>query len=195
MTQNDEFIQLANDMAEQLATGPGAATAEDLLGQPCPSQPGKTLAEVKDDLFNRIREIFNVGRLERIAGPCAAYSHNASTVAGVLLHVTGDQADAARDICMHIAAMRPKALRSEDMDADVVAKEREVLAAAARNEGKPENIIDKMVEGRIRNFFAETVLLEQSFVKDNKLTVGEYAKQNGLAIEQFIHWELGDGAA
>lgn len=192
VTQNEEFIQFANDLAQQLATGPGAATAEELLKQPSPSQPGKTLGEIKDDMFNRIREIFNIGRMARIDGPCAAYSHNAGTVSGVLLHVEGDNLGAARDICMHVAAMRPKALRAEEMDPAIVAKEREILAAAARNEGKPENIIDKMVDGRMRTFFGETVLLEQPFVKDNKLSVKDYASQNKLSLHRFIHWELSD---
>jgi len=193
VTQNEEFIQFANDLAQQLATGPGASTPEQLLAQTSPSQPGKTLGAVKDDLFNRIREILNIGRFVRIDGPCAGYSHNAGTVSGVLMHVQGDNLSAARDICMHIAAMRPKALRAEELDPALVAKEREILATAARNDGKPESIIDKMVDGRMRTFFGETVLLEQPFVKDNKLTVKDYATQNKLTIQKFEHWELADG--
>ena len=77
VTQHEEFIQLAHDLAEQLATGPGAKSAEELLDQSCPSQPGKTLREVKDDLFNRIREVFNIGRMVRVDGACGGYSHNA----------------------------------------------------------------------------------------------------------------------
>ncbi|MDA0658536.1 MAG: translation elongation factor Ts [Planctomycetota bacterium] len=193
VTQNEEFIQFANDLAQQLATAPGVKTAEELLAQPCPSQPGKSLGDVKDDLFNRIREILNIGRLIRLEGPCAGYSHNAGTVAGVLLSVQGDNTAAARDICMHIAAMRPKALRAEELDPTLIAKEREILAAAARNDGKPESIIEKMVDGRMRTFFAETVLLEQAFVKDNKTAVKDFATQNKLTIQRFVHWELTDG--
>ncbi len=162
-------MQLANDLAEQLATGPGAATAEELLAQPSPSVTGKTLADQKADLFNRIREVFNVGRMVRIDGSCGGYSHNAKTVAGVLLEVEGGNDEVAKDICMHIAAMRPEALTTREMNADAVEKERAILREAALNEGKPENIVDKMVEGRLRNFFAERVLCEQSFVKDDTL--------------------------
>ena len=82
---SEEFIQFANDMAQQLATGPGAATADELLAQPSPSQPGKTLQDVKDDMFNRIREVFNVGRMARLEGATGGYSHNAGTVSGVLV--------------------------------------------------------------------------------------------------------------
>jgi elongation factor Ts len=112
VTQNEEFVQLANDLAQQLATGPGAATGDELLAQPSPSKPGMTLGEQKDELFNRIREVFNVGRFERIEGACGSYSHNAATVAGVLLQVEGGTPELAKDVCMHIAAMRPTALTS-----------------------------------------------------------------------------------
>ncbi len=86
---NEELIQLANDLAQQLAEGPGAATAEELLAQPSPSKPGMTLGEQKADLFNRIREVFNVGRMVKLDSPCGGYSHNAGTVAGVLLAIEG----------------------------------------------------------------------------------------------------------
>ena len=92
---------------------------------------------------------------------------------------------------MHIAAMQPKVLTKEDLDPAAVDKEREILSEAARKEGKPENIIDKMVEGRMRNFFAEHVLLEQPFVKDDKQTVGKFAQDSGMKIVRYIHWELG----
>lgn len=191
VTQNEEFIQLANDLARQLATGPGAADGEALLDQPSPSKPGQTLRQVRDDLFNRIREVFNVGRLIRFEGPCGAYFHNSGTVSGVLLQVDGGTDEAAKDVCMHVAAMRPKSVTVSELDPALVAKEREILTAAAKAEGKPDNIIDKMVDGRMRNFYAETVLAEQPFVKDDKQTVGQYAKANDMKLVRFAHWELG----
>lgn len=191
VAKNEEFIQLANDLAKQLATGPGAATGDELLAQPCPSKPGKTLADVKDDLFNRIREVFRVGRMHRFAGGCGGYSHNSGTISGVLLSVAGGTDEAAKDVCMHIAAMRPSALRKEDVPADEVEKERSILREAALKEGKPANIVDKMVEGRLRNFYAERVLTEQPFVKDDQLTVGKFAEQNKMQLKAFVHWELG----
>jgi len=191
VTKNDDFIQLADDLAKQLATGPGAATAEELLAQGSPSQDGKTLAEIKDDLFNRIREVFNVGRFVRIDGPCGGYSHNAATISGVLVQVEGGAEDIVKDVAMHVAAMRPKVLNVDQLDPDLVAKEREILSETARKEGKPDNIVEKMVEGRLRGFYAEHVLTEQPFVKENKLSVGKFAKQNDMKIVQFVHWELG----
>ena len=191
VTQNPEFIQLAQDLAQQLATGPGAETGDELLGQPSPSKDGMTLREQKDDLFNRIREVFNVGRMVKIEGACGGYSHNASTVSGVLLEVEGGNPDVAKDVCMHIAAMRPQALAKDDLDPAEVDKERAILREAALQEGKPESIVDKMVEGRLRNFFAERVLTEQPFVKGDKETVGKFADNNGMKIKRFVHWELG----
>ena len=197
---SEEFIDLANALAQQLATGPGAADADALLDQPSPSKDGMTLREHKDEMFNRIREVFNVGRLVRLDGPCAGYAHNAGTVSGVLLEVNGDyDADAAKNVCMHVAAMRPQALTVDNLDPAVVEKEREILREAALKEGKPENIVDKMVDGRMRNFYAQSVLSEQQYVgpttssSSDKLTVGKYAKENGFEMVKFVHWELGEG--
>ncbi len=192
VTQNEEFVQLAKDLATQLATGPGASTPDELLDQPSPSKGDMTLRQQKEDLFNRIREVFNVGRMKRFDSATGGYSHNAGTISGVLISVTGDDEQATKDISMHIAAMRPKALSVEDLDPAIVDKEREILREAALQEGKPENIVDKMVEGRLRNFFAERVLLEQAFVKGDKQSVGEFAKSQGITIQDYVHWELGD---
>ncbi len=191
VTNNEEFIQLANELAERLAKGPGASSEDELLDQPSQSDASVTLRAKKDELFNRIREVFKIGRMVRIGGPCGAYSHNAATVSGVLVEVRGGTPEPVKDVCMHVAAMRPTALRTEDLDPQVVAKEREILRDAARKEGKPDTIIDKMVEGRLRSFYAQTVLTEQPFVKDEKLTVGKYASQNGFEILSFVRWELG----
>ncbi len=194
VTTNEDFVQLADDLAEALATGPGAATAEELLAQPSPSKSGATLAEQKDEMFNRIREVFNVGRLVRVDGSCGGYMHHAGTTAGVLVQVDGGNDDAAKDIAMHTAAMKPSALNKESLDQAVVDKEREILKQAALAEGKPENIVEKMVEGRLRNFYAERCLLEQPFVKDDKQSVGDYAKANGMTVKAYWHWIIGDKA-
>ena len=92
---------------------------------------------------------------------------------------------------MHIAAIRPEGLTPDDIPADVVDQERQVLTQAALQEGKPENIVEKMVEGRLKNYFATKVLTAQPFVKDDKITVEKYAADNGRKLKQFVHWELG----
>jgi elongation factor Ts len=190
VAKNDDFRQLANDLALQLATGPGAKTSEELLAQPSPSKKGHTLQQQFDDLTNKIREVFRLARIERIDGPCGSYLHHTGTSA-VLAQVEGGNDEAAKEVCMHIAAMRPAVVAKENLDPAAVAKEREILSEAARKEGKPENIIAKMVEGRLKNFYAEQVLLEQPFVKDDKQTVGQFAKQHGMQVKRFVRWELG----
>jgi len=196
VTKNEEFLQLAQDLATQLAKGTGAADGAALLAQDSPSNPGTTLEQQKDDLFNKIREVFNVGRVVRIDAPCGGYVHMGSTVVGVLVEVEGKAAaDDVRDIGMHVAAMNPEVTNVEELDPKTVAKEREILRDAALQEGKPENIVDKMVEGRLRNFYSQCVLNEQPFVKaeDGKTSVAKFAKEKGFKVTKFVRWELGKG--
>ena len=192
VTTNEDFIQLADDLASVYANTPSITDAEELLAQPSPSAEGKTLAEQKDDLFNRIREVFNVGRMARVDGPTGGYMHHAGTTAGVMLAIDGGTDEASKDVAMHVAAMKPAALDSDSLDPEVVNKEREILKEAALAEGKPENIVEKMVEGRIRNFFAERCLMEQPFVKDDKQSVGQYASSAGMKVTSFWHWVIGE---
>ncbi len=191
VANNEEFVQLADDIARQLAAGPGAATPDELLAQPSPGKEGTTLKEQWDELYNRIRENFKFERLRRIDGVCGGYVHH-DGAKGVLLHFEGGVPELAKDICMHIVAMRPQSLSKEDLDPEAVAKEREILTEQARREGKPEKIIEKMVEGRLRGFYAERCLVEQVFVKgeDKKQTVGKVADKAGMKLIEFVRWEL-----
>ena len=192
VASNKEFVQLARDLARQLATGPGAATPEELLEQPSPSKAPETLKAQLDELVNRIREVFRLKRIARIDGRCGGYVHHDGKT-GVLLEVEGSDAALAKDFSMHIAAMRPSVVSRQDLDPAAVAKEREILSAQARQEGKPEKIIEKMVEGRLREFYEQHCLWDQPYVKgeDKKQTVGKVAQAGGLKIVRFIHWELG----
>lgn len=190
VSNSPEFKQYVADLAKQLALGPGAKTPDELLAQPSLSKPGMTLGAQKDDMFNRIREVFNLTRVLRIDAPTGAYAHHDGT-SGVLVEVSGGNAEVAKDVAMHIAAQQPAVVAKENLDPAAVDKEREILTAAARNEGKPENIIAKMIEGRLKNFYAEKVLLEQPFVKDDKQTVGNLAKGAGMQVKKFVLWEVG----
>ena len=192
---SQDFRDLAHDIAKTLALGPGAATPEALLAQRSAAHPERTLAELKDDLFNRMREVFDLARIHRIDAPCGGYAHHDGSKAS-LVQISGDTAgakaaDVAKDVAMHVVALAPQAITKEDLDPAVVAKEREILTEAARKEGKPENIIAKMIEGRLRNFFAQCVLLEQPFVKDDKQTVGQLVKSAGIGITRVENWKLG----
>lgn len=188
---HDDFVNFTGACAEQLATGPGANTAEELLAQPAPGGNGKTLGEVKDDLFNRMGEVMNLGRMVRFDESCGAYSHNSGTVSGVLVAIEGGNAEAARDVAMHVTAQAPAVVNKEELDPAAVAKEREILTDAAKAEGKPDNIIEKMVEGRLRNYYAEHVLNEQPFVKDDSMTVAKFANSHGMKVKRFAHWVMG----
>ena len=189
VASHEEFVQLANDLAQQLATGPGASSPEELLAQTSPSKPDQTLQQQFDDLTNRIREVFRLTRIERIDSTCGGYAHH-NGAAGVLLQVEGGEADLAKDICMHTAAMRPAVATKEELDPVEIEKEREILTKAALAEGKPENIVEKMVEGRLRSYYAERCLADQPFVKDDKQSVGKVAEAGGMKIIRFVHWEL-----
>jgi len=192
---SQDFKDLANDIAKTLALGPGAATPDDLLAQKSMANPKHTLGELKDELFNRMREVFELSRIKRIDGACGGYAHHDGSKAA-LIEITGNvsgpqAAEVAKDIAMHVVALAPQAIRKEDLDPAIVDKEREILSEAARKEGKPENIIAKMIEGRLRNFFSQCVLLEQPFVKDDKQTVGQLAKAAGLEVKSVENWKLG----
>ena len=192
---SQDFKDLCFDIATTLALGPGAATPADLLAQKSTAHPDRTLGELKDDLFNRMREVFELARIKRIDGACGGYTHHDGSKASLVEitgTVTGPQAaEVAKDIAMHVVALAPQAIRKEDLDPAVVEKEREILSEAARKEGKPENIIAKMIEGRLRNFFSQCVLLEQPFVKDDKQSVGQLAKSAGLEVKSVENWKLG----
>jgi elongation factor Ts len=189
-----DFKAFCEDIAKTLALGPGANSPEELLAQKSEAHPDKTLGELKDDLFNRMREVFELSRIKRVDAPCGGYAHHDGTKAA-LIEIKGDKAagaaEAAKEIAMHVVAMAPKAVRKEELDQAAVDKEREILSEAARKEGKPENIIAKMIEGRLRNFFATCVLLEQPFVKDEKQTVGKLAQDAGIDVVAMENWRLG----
>ena len=192
---SQDFKDLANEIAKTLALGPGAASPAELLAQKSVSHPARTLGEMKDELFNRMREVFELSRIKRVNGACGGYAHHDGSKASLVEiagNVSGPQAaEVAKDIAMHVVALAPQAIRKEDLDPVVVEKEREILSEAARKEGKPENIIAKMIEGRLRNFFSQCVLLEQPFVKDDKQSVGQLAKGAGLEVKSVENWKLG----
>jgi elongation factor Ts len=187
---NDEFIQLAEDLARQLAKGPGAKTADELWSQPSPTKSDMTLEDQRDELQNKIREVFRIARLERFDAPCGGFVHMAKI--GVLTEVEGGNDELAKEVSLHIAAMSPKAATKQELDPELIEKERALQADRARQEGKPENIIEKMIEGRMKSFYAEHVLEEQPFVKDESQTVGNVAKAGGMKIKRFIRWQLGE---
>jgi elongation factor Ts len=194
VAKHEDIIALANDLAKQLATGPGAKTPEELWKQPAPSRKGTTLQQWKEEIEGKMREVIRLARIHRIDAPAGGYVHH-DAKSGVLLAVEGGNEDLAKSIAMHVAAMKPKATTTAELDPALVEKERAILTEQARNEGKPENIIEKMIEGRMRNFYAEHVLSEQPFVKDDKQSVGKVAAAGGMKLVKFVRWQLGEAPA
>jgi elongation factor Ts len=193
VAKHEDIVALANDLAKQLATGPGAATPEELWKQPAPSRKGTTLQQWKDEIEGKMREVLRLARVLRVDTASGGYVHHDGK-SGVLLEVEGGNDDLAKSIAMHVAAMKPKATTKEELDPALVEKERAILTEQARKEGKPDNIIEKMIEGRMRNFYAENVLAEQPFVKDDKQSVGKVASSGGMKLKKFTRWQLGGSA-
>ena len=191
VAKHEEIVGLANDLAKQLATGPGAKTPEELWKQPAPSRKGITLQDWKDEIEGKMREVLRLARVERWDASTSGYVHH-DAKSGVLLQVQGGNDELARGVAMHIAAMKPKATTTAELDKALVEKERSILTEQARKEGKPDNIIEKMIEGRMRNFYAENVLSEQPFVKDDKQSVGKVAEAGGMKLVKFVRWQLGE---
>lgn len=188
------FVSLARQCAEQLLNGPGAASAEALLDQPAPGAGGKTLRGVWEDLTNQIREKIVLARVVRVAGPVNGYVHHDGKN-GVLLQAEGGSGklEVLRDVAMHVAALKPVCTFPEEVDAAKVKEERDRLTAQARAEGKPENIIEKMVDGRMKNFYVEQgVLVAQPFAKDDSKSVSQVLAEAGYKARGFTRWVLGN---
>ena len=159
---------------------------------------GAGLEDTRSALVQKIGENCNLRRVERLQftdeniGIVESYVHSNNRIA-VLISVTGGDEALARNVAMHIAAVNPLVVRAEDVPKEEIAKETEIYSAQARESGKPEEIIEKMISGRLRKFVAEVSLLEQPFVKDPDVTVGKLLKDAGASVVQFVRFEVGEG--
>ena len=155
------------------------------------------IEDARQALVQKIGENINLRRIERLsmegdtAGVIESYIHNNKI--GVLIAIRGGGAALARDIAMHIAAVNPMVIRAKDVPEDVLAKESEIYSAQAHESGKPEEIIKKMIEGRLRKFVAEISLMEQAFVKDPDSKVGKLLQEANAEVVQFVRFEVGEG--
>jgi elongation factor Ts len=189
----DDFVFLAEQCAKQLLNGPGAATPEELLKQPVPDKPGQTLQELYEDVVNKIREKIVLARVLKVNGPVGGYVHHDGKT-GVLFQAAGAKsAPVLKDVAMHIAALKPIATHPEELSPEDVKKERDKLTQEAAASGKPANIVEKIVEGRMKTFYAENgVLTYQLFAKDDSKTVSQALAESGLKAEKFTRWILGN---
>jgi elongation factor Ts len=197
VAKSDMFIQLASDLAKQVALQ-GAKTAEELLAQKFVNKPTQTVHERIGEAVGLIRENMKPARVAKLTGLLGSYVHHDGST-GVLLQVEGaDTADAQllRDVCMHITATRPLYARREDVPADRLAKEKEIalaqIAGDPKNANKPPQILEKITEGKLKTWFAENVLVDQPFVKDDTKSVGDLLKAKGLKVVKFVRFKVGE---
>ena len=195
VARTDAFVELAAQLAEHVAsqaTGTdGAADGEALAEQKFQggSQTvGERITEISAKTGERI-VVRRFARFDAEDGAVAGYVHLTGKI-GVLVELKGSaDADTARDVAMHIAATRPLAVSADEIPADVVERERAVYLEQVRNEGKPENIQEKIVDGKVKKFYKENTLLEQPFVKDPDKTVK--GMLGGATVRRFVRFELG----
>jgi elongation factor Ts len=154
---------------------------------------GATVEEARQALVSKIGENIQVRRFVRSSsdGSLGAYIHGGRI--GVLVDLAGGDEELARDLAMHVAAMNPEFVSSDDVPADVMAREKDILIAQAEGSGKPPEIIEKMVEGRLRKHLAGITLLGQPFVKDSDLTVEKLLQQSGARVNGFSRLAVGEG--
>ena len=192
VAKSPKFIELADRVLAQ-AVAIAAADAEALLASDI---DGQSVQALLDSANATIGEKIEVKRVARVEAPAvAAYLHKTSpdlpAQIGVLVGVSGGDASVARDIAMHVAAFSPTVLSRDEVDAETVENERRVAAATAREEGKPEAALPKMVEGRVNGFFKENVLLEQAFAKDPKKSVAKVLEEAGATATAFVRFRVG----
>ena len=192
VAKGEKFIALADQVLTQ-AVAVGAASVDQLLASTL--DDGKTVKELLDEANATIGEKIEVRRVARLEGEkVVSYLHKTSpdlpAQIGVLVAVHGDET-VGRDVAMHIAAFTPTVLTREEVDAETVASERRIAEATAKEEGKPEAALPRIIEGRVNGFFKENVLLEQPFAKDAKKSVGKVLEEAGTKATAFARFRVG----
>ncbi len=192
VAKNDEFVTFVNDVAEIVAISNPADI--DALAEVQYKETGKTVKEVLTDKIATIGENMSIRRFQRFEsdGLVESYIHGGGKIA-VLVNFAKGETELAKDVCMQIAAARPEYLNREAVPQDQVAKEMEILKVQAMNEGKPAEIAEKMVQGRIGKYYSEICLLDQEFVKDPNIKVGKLIESKGAELSAYARFEKGEG--
>ncbi|MHC4443525.1 MAG: translation elongation factor Ts [Planctomycetota bacterium] len=192
VSNNPDFIELAGKVARHAALA-GDAIADTIGQEKFIDGDGVTIDDMLTEVLNRIRENMKITRVVRCTGRMSMYLHHNGRV-GVILVVDGDGGsdELLNDICMHIAAMQPDAVTREQMPADAVEKEKEIVKEQIIASGKPENLVDKISIGKMNKWYGERVLVEQLFVKDDKKKVGKLLEEAGIKVTGFMRWQVGE---
>ena len=191
--KNEEFKKFVADVAKQVVEK-NPATVEELLAQESIAVSGKTVNEVLVEKIATIGENITIRRFARFEseGLVEKYIHGDGKIA-VLVNMKKGNSEVAKDLCMQIAAAKPEFVNREEVPADRVQKEKEILKAQTMNEGKPEAIAERIVEGRINKFYGEICLVEQEFVKNPDIKVEQLLKEKDAEIVEFARFEKGEG--
>jgi elongation factor Ts len=197
VAKNDEFIKLADSIVTVAAAGKPA----DLDALKALELDGKTIDTVIQEQSAKIGEKLELSRVASFDGPVAVYLHKRSAdlppAVGVLVEYTGEgdaAAEAARAAAMQVAALKAKYVTRDEVPSEIVASERHIAEETARAEGKPEQALPKIIEGRVNGFFKDVVLTEQSSVTDSKKTVKAILDEAGATVKRFVRFEVGASA-
>ena len=191
VTKGDDFIEFVNTLgALALKTTP--ANIEEFMTQTL--ENGDSLEKAREDIVAKVGENVSIRRVETIttdSGVIGAYKHG-ERIAVLSVLEGGDEA-LAKDVAMHVAATRPECVSEEQLDPELLEREKAIFVEQARESGKPDNIIEKMIGGRMKKFVNEVTLYGQAFVKDPDTTVGALTKANNAKVISFIRYEVGEG--
>jgi elongation factor Ts len=191
VAKNDDFVSFSGEIAK-LVLAKQVTAAEDLAELPLGS--GSSVEETRRNLIAKLGENIAVRRcavLDNAGGKIASYLHGNRI--GVLVALQGGDEALGKDIAMHVAASKPVALGPDNVSADLIAKEKEIYRAQAAESGKPADIVEKMVSGRVNKFLKEVTLLGQPFVKNPDISVEQLLKEKGATVSAFVRFEVGEG--
>ena len=191
VAKGDDFNGFVNDVLDALLESE-IEELDQLLALKL--QNGSTVEETRRALIAKLGENINVRRFAKFSsseGSVGCYRHGSRI--GVLVELSGSNSSLSKDIAMHVAASNPICVADKDVPAELVEKEKEIFTAQAKESGKPAEIIEKMITGRIRKYLAEVTLLGQAFIKDPDLTVGKLVGSNDISVVRFTRFEVGEG--
>lgn len=192
VAKDDNFRSFADAVAER-ALNSDAADVEALMAMPLHEGEDTTIEEARQALVSKIGENMGVRRFVRMAAPAGVSQYSHGVRIGVLVDVTGGDGQLGRDLAMHIAASNPVCVSEDQVPPEMLAKEREITEAQAKDSGKPDNIVEKMIEGRMRKYLGEITLLGQPFVKDPEMKVQKLLEKHDAKVNSFYRFEVGEG--
>ena len=190
VAKGDDFVNFINDVTNTLLTS-DAETDEQLMAMTLPN--GKTVDDTRRALIAKLGENITVRRFVKYTaeGGNASYLHGSKI--GVIVEMAKNDPELGKDVAMHIAAINPAYVSEDDVSPETIEKEKEIFTAQALESGKPAEIVEKMIAGRIKKFLAEITLVGQAFIKDDKTTVGKLLKSKGNSVVRFSRFEVGEG--